>query len=168
MRYFISLFLLSFFGLVKGQDVLNPAFKENLQSLLDENVSSISVADLCEDTLVSYTFLDARELEEYNISHIPDAKYVGYDNFNMTHLKGLSLDEPIVVYCSVGFRSEQITVKLQKAGYKNVYNLVGSIFEWVNQGHIIEDQYDNPTQTLHTYNKSWSKWIDAPEIKKIW
>ncbi len=168
MRHFFFLLFLLSFSFLQSQDVLNPAFKENLRTLLDEEVPSISVKKLCEDTHVLYTLLDARELEEYKVSHIPDAKYIGYDDFDMDRLKGVSFDEPIVVYCSVGYRSEKITTKLQKAGYKNVYNLVGSIFEWVNQGHAIEDEADNPTHTLHTYNKNWSKWVDVPTIKKVW
>ena len=123
---------------------------------------------LCEDSPDAYTLLDARELEEYTTSHIPNAKYIGYEDFDISRLEGLSYDTPIVVYCSVGYRSEKITNKLKTAGYQNVYNLVGSIFEWVNQGHLIEDKNALPTQTLHTYNKAWSKWVDAPKIKKVW
>ena len=168
MRYFIIILFCLFSTLVQSQEVLNPAFQKNLQSLLDESVPSISVKKLCQDSPEIYTLLDAREYEEYNISHIPNALYVGYDDFDIDRIKTVSYDEPIVVYCSVGYRSEKITNRLRKSGYKHVYNLVGSIFEWVNQGHPIEDQHDNPTKTLHTYNKEWSKWVDAPAIKKVW
>jgi len=33
------------------------------------------------------------------------------------------------VYCSLGIRSEVIAKKLKKAGYTNVFNLYGGIFE---------------------------------------
>ena len=43
------------------------------------------------------------------------------------------------MYCSIGKRSEKVTQKLKKAGYNNVSNLYGGIFEWVNQGNEVVD-----------------------------
>jgi rhodanese-related sulfurtransferase len=40
----------------------------------------------------------------------------------------------------VGYRSEKVTEKLQKAGFTQVSNLYGGIFEWVNQGYPIVNQ----------------------------
>ena len=74
-------------------------------------------------------------------------------------MNGISKDATIIVYCSVGYRSEKITKKLNKMGYKNVSNLYGGIFEWVNQGHKVYDDKNNNTLKVHTYNKRWSKWL---------
>lgn len=106
----------------------------------------------------SYIFLDAREASEYNISHIKDALFVGYDNFDKNKLKNIPKDQPIIVYCSIGYRSEKIAVKLRKSGFQKVYNLYGSIFEWVNQGHPVYS-HDKEVKKVHTYNKKWSKWM---------
>jgi len=53
-------------------------------------------------------------------------------------------------------------------GYKNVYNLYGSIFEWVNDGNEVVDKNNKPTDEVHTYNKKWSKWVEEGKAKKIW
>ena len=65
----------------------------------------------------------------------------------------------IIVYCSVGIRSEDIAEKLQKAGYKNVFNLFGGIFEWKNKQNVVVDTNNNPTEKVHTFSKEWSKWL---------
>ena len=57
---------------------------------------------------------------------------------------------------------------MKKAGFSNVYNLYGSIFEWANQGHRLVDKGGQPTFKLHTYNKKWSKWVDNAKIEKVW
>jgi 3-mercaptopyruvate sulfurtransferase SseA len=63
------------------------------------------------------------------------------------------------VYCSVGYRSERVGEKLQKLGYQNVYNIYGGIFEWKNEGMQVVNRQNQPTDSVHTYNKNWSKWL---------
>jgi predicted sulfurtransferase len=59
----------------------------------------------------------------------------------------------------VGYRSEKIAKRCQAAGFKQVYNLYGGIFEWVNQGNTVVNA-DGPTEQVHTYDKKWSVWLD--------
>lgn len=115
----------------------------------------------------SYVFLDAREKDEYNVSHIEGAQNVGYDNFTLENIRHLSKDTPIIVYCSIGYRSEKIATKLRKAGYTRVYNMYGSIFEWVNQGYPIISS-SGKVKKVHTYNQQWSKWVNNPDIFKVY
>ena len=151
-----------------AQRVENPEFEKKIESLIGYQVPVITVSQLQKDTVSSFVFLDARESEEYNISHIPNAKYIGYDNFNIASVADLSRDSTVVVYCSIGFRSDKIGGELKKAGFSRVYNLYGSIFEWANQGHKMVDNNNQSTLKLHTYNKNWSKWVTNPEIIKVW
>ena len=111
-----------------------------------------------------YIILDSREQKEYDTSHIPNALWIGYDDFNIDRLNKISKNDKIVVYCSVGYRSERIGEKLIKAGFKDVSNLKGSIFDWVNEGYTIHDQSGEPTKKIHGYNKKWSKWLKAGNI----
>ena len=107
----------------------------------------------------NYTILDTREIDEYNISHLKKAIHVGYDNFNInTTSEKLSLNTPIVVYCSVGYRSEKIAEKLIRKMYK-VYNLYGGIFEWKNKKNTVIDTLNIETDKVHCYNEEWSKWL---------
>ena len=112
--------------------------------------------------------LDARERAEYDVSHLPNAVFIGYNNFEKKIVDSLAKDKPIVVYCSIGYRSEKIGEKLQKLGFTKVYNLYGSIFEWVNQGNVVVDKNGQPTKKVHTYNKNWSRWVEDGKAEKVW
>jgi len=145
----------------------NPKFHCEIESYLSHTVHVISVSDAKEkDSEV--IFLDARELEEYNVSHIPNAIHIGYDHFKMSSMKEIPKDSEIVVYCSIGYRSEKIGEKLQRMGYTKVQNLYGSIFEWANQGQPLQSTSGLPINKVHTYNRSWSKWMDNSDLEKVW
>ncbi|WP_405564869.1 rhodanese-like domain-containing protein [Polaribacter sp. Asnod6-C07] len=106
--------------------------------------------------------LDAREEKEYKVSHLENAICVGYDNFKLKEtIAKLPEDKnaKIVVYCSLGIRSETVAHKLIQAGYTNVYNLYGGIFEWKNADFQVIDTLGNNTEKVHTFNKNWSKWL---------
>lgn len=133
------------------------AYNLMLKTLLDHSVPEITVANAAK--LGPQTvFLDAREPNEYAISHLKGAVPVGYDHFQMTSVSHLPKDTPIVVYCSVGYRSEKIAEKLKVAGYTKVSNLYGGIFEWVNQKNIVYDT-DGETQRVHAYDRTWGVWL---------
>ena len=138
------------------------SFDGMLQDLLSHSVPEIKPAGCVSGKIV---FLDAREPEEFNVSHIPGALHVGYDSFNPALVSGLAKDTPLVVYCSVGFRSEKIAEKLIKMGFTDVHNLYGGIFLWKDSGNTVEDARGE-TQRVHTYNEKWSKWIQNAE--KVW
>jgi rhodanese-related sulfurtransferase len=140
--------------------IINNEFEKKIYKLIarDENLNielPTLIKNLSDGT--KYTFLDAREFNEFKVSHLPGAIHIGFDNFNLKK-SNLNKNKQYIVYCSVGFRSDQINRKLIKAGFKSK-NLIGGIFEWVNQKHNI---YHGKilTDKVHTYNKSWSKWLD--------
>ncbi len=145
----------------------DPSFDAKVKSLLSFTVPLLGVDDL-ENATETFNILDAREKDEFNTGHIQGATFVGYDRFDMESVKHLDKDKPVVVYCSIGYRSEKIGEKLQKAGFTKVYNLHGSLFEWVNQGNPLVDAQGKPTQNIHTYNKNWSQWVLNERYKKVW
>jgi len=112
--------------------------------------------------------LDARELEEYVVSRIPGAIHFGYDNPKWSLLESVAKDKEIIVYCSIGYRSEKIGEKLIKRGYTNVRNLYGSIFEWANRGYTLEGPRQRTTNKVHTYNKKWSTWVLNDSVQKVY
>lgn len=109
----------------------------------------------------STLYLDAREANEYQVSKIPGAVYVGFNEFNMAAVTSLNIpkDKRIIVYCSLGVRSEKIAQKLKKNGYKNVFNLWGGIFEWKNEEKTVVDSNNKPTENVHAYSKKWGKYL---------
>ena len=110
--------------------------------------------------------LDTRTPEEYAVSHLPTARFVNYDTFRPAELSDISPDTEVVVYCAEGYRSERVGEALQQAGYQRVHNLYGGIFEWKNQQHTVVNPRGQPTDSVHTYNRRWSKWLK--EGVKVW
>ena len=108
--------------------------------------------------------LDSREKKEFEVSHLRNAQYIGFEEFDNLVLEKLLSDlsadknRLIVVYCSIGVRSEIIGKKLMKHGFTNVYNLYGGLFEWVNKGGSV---FHNgiQTQKVHAYSKKWSRYL---------
>ncbi len=130
---------------------------EALKKFNRNSVGYISVEEL--RTLDSAILLDARKKEEFEVSHLPQAFWAGYDHFNMERIQVLIPDTTatVVVYCSIGVRSEDIGEKLKKAGYANVKNLYGGIFEWKSKGNTVYDTLGQPTEKVHAYSKQWGK-----------
>lgn len=143
---------------LKGQMVQNKSYAIMLKSLLTHDVIEISAKDAKKDT--GAIFLDAREKKEYNVSHIKNAIWVGYDDFDLSRVKSISKNKKIMVYCSVGYRSEKVAKKLNAGGYTNVSNIVGGIFEWKNLNYSVVDNNGNETEKVHTYNKTWGVWLN--------
>ena len=113
---------------------------------------------------------DTRSKAEFEVSHLPHALYLGFEEFDQTLLSEIPKNAELVLYCSVGYRSEQIGEKLIQLGFFNTYNLYGGIFEWVNQRLPLANATNQPTQSIHTYNKAWSKWVEETNkaVKKTW
>ena len=158
--YLFVLFSISGFSQEKEPETLS----ELLKMYNERSVPYISVQELAmpkTDAII----LDTREMKEYNVSHLKDAIYVGYDFFEVDSIQQMlpNKDSQIVVYCSLGIRSEDIAEKLKKAGYTNVYNLYGGIFEWKNNDFTIYDSEEKETENVHTFNKVWSKWLTKGE-----
>ncbi len=104
------------------------------------------------------TLLDAREYEEYEVSHLKNAIWAGYDNFEVDRVlrEVPNKETELVVYCSVGIRSEDIGEKLLAAGYTNLRNLYGGIFEWKNKGYPVYNSHGQNTEIVHAYSKYWA------------
>ncbi|WP_462247846.1 rhodanese-like domain-containing protein [Ekhidna sp.] len=133
-------------------------YDEKLESLYKYTVPLIK-ADSLNDRLNEVVILDTRAEEEFQVSHIEGARFVDYDGFKISQVKDIPKDQEVIVYCSVGYRSERVGEKLKKAGYTNVKNLYGGIFSWKNEGYEVMGPQNNPTDSVHTYNKSWGQWL---------
>ena len=107
----------------------------------------------------SAIFLDTREKEEFEVSHIKGAKWVGFETFSMENLRETPKDQPIIVYCSIGARSQDIGKKLVEEGFSEVYNLYGGIFHWVNEGYPVFTKGKETTE-VHAYSKIWGIWLN--------
>lgn len=137
--------------------------QDSLSELLDkynnESIPYISVQELAMPKTEAI-LLDARELVEFEVSHLKNGIYVGYDHFDISSVTEKITDKStkIVVYCSLGIRSEDIAEQIINAGYTNVYNLFGGIFEWKNNDFSVYNS-EGKTEEVHAFSKEWSKWL---------
>jgi len=160
MKIFLSSIL---FLLITSFSFAQNKIDKTLRKLNKESVDYIHVETL--EKAENPILLDAREKAEYEVSHIKDAIWVGYDTFQLDSVvqKIQNKNSEIVVYCSIGVRSENIGEKLEKAGYTNVRNLYGGIFEWKNEGLPVVDSLGNETERVHAFNKHWGKLLKTGE-----
>jgi len=138
-------------------------FNQMLEDLYSWTIPVMLPEELQANGPENYTLLDARERPEFEVSHLPAAQYIGYNQVEDKVLDKLPKDKPVVVYCSVGYRSEKIGEKLKSMGFSQVYNLYGGIFEWKHKGYAIEDDAGKPTEKVHAYNKDWGQWLRKGE-----
>ena len=107
--------------------------------------------------------LDVREPEEYAVSHLPMALRIDPDAHAGDLPKDIGKDAPIVVYCAVGYRSAALAQRLQTAGFTNVRNLDGSIFQWANEGRVVL-RNGRVVREVHPYDSKWGCLL-APELR---
>lgn len=144
-------------GVVQAQTISKP-YGAMLETLYKKSVPLITVAELKKTPNV--VLLDTRTKAEFEVSHLPNARWVGYDDFDLKRVRGIPKQANLVLYCSVGYRSERVGEKLLAAGYEHVHNLYGSLFEWVNAGNPVVDRQGKPTQRVHAYSRLWGVWLN--------
>lgn len=149
-------FLLTSFYSSMSQ-VKSSSYNALLKTMLSHDVVEVTVEEASKKQNV--LFLDSRSKEEFDVSHIEGALFVGYDGFDITSVSDLDKESEIIVYCSIGYRSEKITERLVQEGFKNVQNLYGGIFEWKNQGNEVVSPDGKPTEDVHAYNRLWGIWL---------
>ena len=163
-RFFFCLGVLALGGLVACQrrqpaapPTTNPLYSALLRGLLHQTVPFVSVAQLRRQP--GAVLLDTREAPEFAVSHLRGARLVCYDTFALAAVRDIPKDASIVVYCSVGARSEKIGARLRQAGFTNVRNLYGGIFEWVNESQPVYTTDNQTTTRVHAYSPSWGIWL---------
>ena len=134
---------------------------DSLQTWLDEPGQAQTGRSQVERPLL----LDVREKEEYEVSHLKDAVRAASEQEALQALEGVPPDRPVVLYCSVGYRSSEMAGFLQKRGYEKVYNLEGSIFAWANEGKPVY-RGEERVQVVHPYDRIWGKLLK--KVLRAW
>jgi rhodanese-related sulfurtransferase len=103
--------------------------------------------------------IDARKHEEYAVSHITGAKRASNVEEALAALEGITLNSPVVVYCSVGYRSSALVGDIEGLGFTKVFNLEGSIFQWANEGRPVYRD-GMKVEVVHPYDSKWGKLLN--------
>lgn len=141
-----------------------PAYAALLKTMYKNSVPTVSGAELARlrAQRPALTLLDTRSAVEYQVSHLPGARFLDYDAFSPAAVRDLPREQPVVVYCSVGVRSERIGEQLKALGFRDVRNLYGGLFQWSNEARPLVDAH-GPTQRVHPYSALWGAWLTRAE-----
>ncbi len=134
------------------------------KTLTASSVPKVNVAEAVTQKK-SVLFLDSRERAEFDVSHIKDAIFIG-PNPDLTKMKSVDKQKNIIVYCSVGVRSDEATAVLQKAGFSKAKNMFGGIFEWINEGNPVYDTAGRQTDSVHAYSHFWGMFVH--NVRKVY
>ncbi len=162
MRYslalFVSVFLTCLFtGRLMAERTLDQVIVELRESY--PQVANVSARELegwlnqGRDLLL----LDARTEAEFNVSHLKSAIRIDPESNDFRWLDDLGArNKTVVLYCSVGWRSSRLADSLMRSGYRQVYNLEGSLFRWAELGLPVF-RGDTSVQEVHPYDSRWGK-----------
>ncbi len=109
-----------------------------------KSISPSQVSNHCNEGAI---FLDIREEFETAARRfgVPNTLFLPYSCLN-SNLDKLPREKAIIVADSVGIRSKEAVLFLEKQGFENVINLAGGIVDWERTGHTV---IINPNEMLH-------------------
>jgi len=73
--------------------------------------------------------LDVRREPEWQVGHLAEATWWPLDNFKVSPPE-IDREAPIAVHCKSGYRSMIACSLLQRAGFRNISNLIGGFDAW--------------------------------------
>lgn len=106
------------------------ASARELLARVKQEIKEVEPAE-AEPRLGEATFLDVRELDEYEQGTIPGSVFIPRGHLESWAAGRLpETDAPIIVVCASGFRSAFAAKTLQDLGYTDVANLIGGFERW--------------------------------------
>jgi sulfur-carrier protein adenylyltransferase/sulfurtransferase len=108
----------------------------SFRELLAQTKSKIREVDpeTAEAHLGDSTFLDVRELDEFEQGMIPGAVFIPRGHLeSQVENKLTDKDKPVVIYCAGGTRSAFAAETLQDLGYTDVASMSGGFGRWKNE-----------------------------------
>jgi len=109
------------------------SFEEALEPIYSgrsNNISQAELMSLMEDGVIGKEvfLLDIRSQEEWDVSRLQGAQYIGYNEFSIEAVSHIPQEAAVILYCAVGWRSGRVGNNMQKAGYTNLRDLYGSLW----------------------------------------
>lgn len=104
--------------------------------------------------------LDARGEDEFAVSHLRSARRIDPD---APLLDRIAPDQPLVVYCSVGWRSALAIEAMPADRALRAFNLEGGLFAWANEGRELV-RGGRRVHDVHPYSRPWALFL-ADELQ---
>lgn len=81
--------------------------------------------------------VDVRTAKEFSQGHLSQAINIDVkDNYFEQKMEQFDKNQPVYLYCRSGKRSLQAAQKLEKLGFKNIYNLEGGFLRWEQKRNL--------------------------------
>ena len=117
--------------------------------------------ETAESLLPATTFLDVRELDEYEQGTIPGALFVPRGHLEAQIENRIpDHDRPVVIYCAGGTRSVFAADTLQTLGYTDVVSMAGGFGRWKNEGR----PWTTPAVLNPEQRNRYSRHLLLPEV----
>ena len=118
------------------------------------SIETAALSEMMRDPTHSLVLLDAREPDEFAVSHLKGAVRVTSPDRAAALLRDVPEGATVVAYCSVGYRSARLAAALRDRGLADVHNLEGSIFRWANEDRPLF-RGDTPVRRVHPFDETW-------------
>src|ERR1700709_232802 len=117
--------------------------------------------ETAESRLDDSTFLDVREMDEFEQGMIPGSVFIPRGHLEAPAENKLpGRDAPIVIYCAGGNRSAFAAKTLQDLGYTDVVSMAGGFGRWKNEGR----NWITPAVLDPEQRNRYSRHILLPEV----
>ena len=123
-----------------GIEVLDGYLKGGVAAWRQAGLPVATMAQLKVDELATHVqsgdlqVLDVRRAPEWEAGHIEGATWWPLDNFRISPPE-IDHDVPLAVHCKSGYRSMIACSLLQRAGFRNVTNVIGGFDAWQQANH---------------------------------
>lgn len=132
-----------------------------------EGVPSLSTAELAAlQQTTGVVLLDVRSPEEFAVSHLPGALLADTEAAQRAAIARAPAEAPIVLYCSVGWRSA-VAIERLKLPARRLLNLRGSIFAWANEGRPLSDGA-HEVHVVHPFDRTWGQLLEPRLWPAAW
>ena len=135
------------------------SFRELLRRTKSE-IREIPPAD-AEPRVGEASFLDVRELDEFEQGMIPGAVFIPRGHLeSQVENKIPDHDAPIIIYCASGVRSAFAAKTLEDLGYSDVVSMAGGFSRWKNEGRA----WSTPTTLTPDQRDRYGRHVLLPEV----
>ena len=113
--------------------------------------------------LDDYLVVDVRGSRESAVSTLPGARLLHDESARETFLRDRGKEAPglpVLVYCTVGWRSGEYARALTDAGVE-AFNLEGGMCGWASGDRAIVDPEGEPTRSIHAHSSEFAACVPA-------
>jgi parallel beta-helix repeat protein len=121
---------------------------------------AVSDAKTMVESKPSLVILDVRNQSEYDLGHIRNAKLIPVWDLS-ARLNELNVSDEILVYCKAGARSAAASQTLVDDGFLHVYNMLGGITAWANEGYPVYVRYPSIQEAINSANEGDTVFVSS-------